>query len=125
MFIAGHRYNDPRSGYQFLSTNVRIGESDNFASSSLVSWPVLVAIQAAKGRRLLLVDTCHSGSAFNARRIKDASDGGVVAISATNTQQDAVELPSGMGCSPRCWSEACAARPTSRGEESAAFSISE
>jgi len=48
----------------------------------------------AKGRRLLRVVTCRSGSAFNARRIKDANDGGVVAFSATNTQQDAVDLPS-------------------------------
>jgi WD40 repeat protein len=93
VFIAGHGFNDPRSGYQFLPTNARPGGSGNWASSSVVSWPTLEAsIQAAKGRRLLFVDTCHSGGAYNARLIKDASDGGVVAFSATNTQQYALEL---------------------------------
>ena len=95
VFIAGHGYNDPRSGYQFLPTNVRAGDSANWASSSIIKWTTLeTAIQAAKGRRLLFVDTCRSGSAYNARLIKDASDGGIVAFSATNMQQDAVELPS-------------------------------
>ena len=94
VFIAGHGYNDPRSGYQFLPTNVRPGESGNWASSSIIKWATLeTAIQAAKGRRLLFVDTCRSGSAYNARLIKDASDGGIVAFSATNMQQDALELP--------------------------------
>jgi uncharacterized caspase-like protein len=95
VFIAGHGYNDPRSGYQFLPTNVRAGGSGNWASSSIIKWTTLeTAIQAAKGRRLLFVDTCRSGSAYNARLIKDASDGGIVAFSATNMQQDALELPS-------------------------------
>ncbi len=94
VFIAGHGYNDPRSGYQFLPTNVRPGDSGNWASSSIIKWATLeTAIQAAKGRRLLFVDTCRSGSAYNARLIKDASDGGIVAFSATNMQQDALELP--------------------------------
>jgi WD40 repeat protein len=94
VFIAGHGYNDPRSGYQFLPTNVRPGDSGNWASSSIIKWTTLeTAIQAAKGRRLLFVDTCRSGSAYNARLIKDASDGGIVAFSATNMQQDALELP--------------------------------
>jgi WD40 repeat protein len=93
VFIAGHGYNDPRTGYQFLPTNARPGDSNNWASSSVVKWSVLEgAIQAAKGRRLLFVDTCRSGGAYNARLIKDASDGGIVAFSATNTQQDALEL---------------------------------
>ena len=92
VFVAGHGYNDPRSGYQFLPTNVRVG-AGSFASSSVISWLTLEsAIQAAKGRRLLFVDTCRSGSAYNARLIKDASDGGIVAFSATNMQQDALEL---------------------------------
>jgi WD40 repeat protein len=94
IFIAGHGYSDPHTGYQFLPSNVRPGDHDNFASSTVVNWLVFEsAIQSAKGRRLLFVDTCRSGNAFNARLIKDASDEGVVAFSATNTQQDAIELP--------------------------------
>jgi WD40 repeat protein len=95
VFIAGHGHNDQRTGYQFLPTNARAGDSGNLASSSVIKWATLEgAIQAAKGRRLLFVDTCRAGSAYNARLIKDASDGGIVAYSATNTQQDALELPS-------------------------------
>jgi WD40 repeat protein len=95
VFIAGHGYNDPRIGYQFLPTNTQPGDSGNWASSSVIKWTALEgAIEAAKGRRLLFVDTCHSGSAFNARLIKDATDGGIVAYSATNMQQEALELPS-------------------------------
>lgn len=95
VFIAGHGHNDERTGYQFLPSDARAGDSGNWASSSVVSWPVLEAsIQAAKGRRLLFVDTCRSGGAYNARLIKDASDGGIVAFSATSMQQDAVELAS-------------------------------
>ena len=94
IFIAGHGYSDTHTGFQFLATNVRPGDHDNFASSTVVNWLALESsIQSAKGRRLLFVDTCRSGNAFNARLIKDASDEGVVAFSATNMQQDAIELP--------------------------------
>jgi uncharacterized caspase-like protein len=59
----------------------------------VIKWTTLEgAIEAAKGRRLLFVDTCHAGSAYNARLIKDASDGGIVAYSATTMQQEALEL---------------------------------
>ena len=59
----------------------------------MIKWSVLEgAIQSAKGRRLLFVDTCRSTNAFNPRLMKDASDDAIVAFSATNTQQDALEL---------------------------------
>jgi WD40 repeat protein len=93
VFIAGHGYNDPRVGYEFLPTNARAGDAGNWASSSVIKWTTLEgAIEAAKGRRLLFVDTCHAGSAYNARLIKDASDGGIVAYSATTMQQEALEF---------------------------------
>jgi hypothetical protein len=61
----------------------------------VVKWAAIEgAIQSAKGRRLLFVDTCRSTNAFNPRLMKDASDDAIVAFSATNTQQDALELPS-------------------------------
>jgi hypothetical protein len=95
VFIAGHGYNDPRGGYQFLPTDVRPGGTTAWASSSVIKWTTLEgAIEAAKGRRLLFVDTCRSGGAYNARLIKDASDAGIVVYASTNTQQDALELSS-------------------------------
>src|SRR5262249_28751427 len=56
---------------------------NNWTSSSVVKWPVLEgAIQAPR------VDTC---GAYNTRLIKDASDSGFVAFSATNTQQNTLD----------------------------------
>ena len=93
VFIAGHGLNDARTGYQFLPSDARFTDGSNLASSSVIKWSVLEgAIQSAKGRRLLFVDTCRSTNAFNARLMKDASDEAIVAFSATNTQQDALEL---------------------------------
>jgi uncharacterized caspase-like protein len=72
-----------------------MAEDGNFAPASVMKWTSLEgAIHAAKGRRLLFVDTCRSGNAFNARLMKDASDEGIVAFSATNNKQDALEMPS-------------------------------
>ncbi|WP_088345201.1 MULTISPECIES: PDZ domain-containing protein [Rhodomicrobium] len=93
VFVAGHGLNDTRTGYQFLPTDARYGDGNVLQSSSVVKWSVLEgALQAAKGRRLLFVDTCRSTSAFNSRLMKDASDEAIVAFSATNTQQDALEM---------------------------------
>lgn len=93
VFIAGHGVNDARNGYQFLPTDARFENDKTLASGSLVKWAVIEeAIQSAKGRRLLFVDTCRSTNAFNPRLMKQASDDAIVAFSATNTQQDALEL---------------------------------
>jgi WD40 repeat protein len=95
VFIAGHGLNDARTGYQFLPSDAQYADGSNLASSSVVKWTTLEgAIQSAKGRRLLFVDTCRSTNAFNPRLMKDASDDAIVAFSATNTQQDALEMPS-------------------------------
>jgi WD40 repeat protein len=94
VFIAGHGVNDARTGYKFLPSDARFGEQNALMPSSVVKWSTLEdAIQSARGRRLLFVDTCRSTNAFNPRLMKDASDDAIVAFSATNTQQDALELP--------------------------------
>jgi WD40 repeat protein len=97
VFVAGHGVNDARNGYQLMPTNARVDADGNPAPDSIVKWTALEdAVQAAKGRRLMFVDTCRSGNAFNARLMKDASDEGIVAFSATNAKQDALEMP-GLG----------------------------
>ncbi|OAD20284.1 hypothetical protein THIOM_004028, partial [Candidatus Thiomargarita nelsonii] len=50
-------------------------------------------MQETEGRRILLVDTCHSGNAFNSRLVKDSADGSIVVISATDSSSFAQELP--------------------------------
>lgn len=93
VFIAGHGVNDSRTGYQFLPSDARFADDNMLASSSVVKWAIIEeAIQSAKGRRLLFVDTCRSTNAFNPRLMKQASDDAIVAFSATNTQQDALEM---------------------------------
>jgi len=42
------------------------------------------AIETSKGRRIMLVDTCHSGNAFNARLLKDAADASIAVYAATD-----------------------------------------
>jgi len=50
-------------------------------------------IQKSQGRRILLVDTCHSENAFNSRLVKDNADSRIVVISATDSSSFAQELP--------------------------------
>ena len=66
LFIAGHGFNDGPN-YRFLATDAKsIG--DSFGSQTVVSWQNLQeAVETAKGRRILLIDTCHAGNAYNQR----------------------------------------------------------
>lgn len=41
----------------------------------------------------MLVDTCHSGNAFNARLIKDAADASIAVYAATDAETLAQERP--------------------------------
>jgi uncharacterized caspase-like protein len=60
----------------------------------VIKWRVFQdAMQETQGRRILLVDTCHSGNAFNSRLVKDNADGRIVVISATDSSSFAQELP--------------------------------
>jgi WD40 repeat protein len=91
VFLAGHGDNQG-SDYFFLSADATRGE-DGWESESVLSWRVLLdSLANSSGRRFLFVDTCRSANAFNFRLIKDAADADIIAYSATNRQQDALEL---------------------------------
>ena len=66
----------------------------------MVKWTQLQeALQNANGRRILFIDTCHSGGAYNRRLLKDAQDARIVVLSATNLQtlaQERTELGHGV-----------------------------
>ena len=50
----------------------------------MANWEALQsAIETSKGRRIMLVDTCHSGNAFNARLLKDAANASIAVYAAT------------------------------------------
>lgn len=90
IFLAGHGVQDGPD-YLFLPSNAKRVD-DDWDPDSVVLWSTLeAAISRAKGRRLLFVDTCRSGGAYNARLIKDTADSGVIAFSATNSEALAEE----------------------------------
>lgn len=88
LFLSGHGANQG-ADYYFLPYDT---DMDNL--NSLIKWDILQkALEESKGRRLLLVDTCHAGGAYNSRLVKDSSDSNIVVISATDSQSVAQELP--------------------------------
>ena len=92
LFLSGHGVYDGRD-YYFLPYDAK-AQRNQWQPDSVIKWDVLqAALQEAKGRRVLLVDTCHAGGAINPRLIKDASDHEIIVLSATDTYSVAQELP--------------------------------
>jgi WD40 repeat protein len=90
VFISGHGHNEGAS-YRFLPTNAA-WDGDLLRSSTVVSWQILQeAVEAAKGRRILFVDTCHSGNAYNQRLGNAAYHANIVAYTAARFDQLASE----------------------------------
>jgi hypothetical protein len=57
LFIAGHGFNDGPS-YRFLPTNAEVADGV-LRRATVVPWYALQeAMEAAKGRRILFIDTC-------------------------------------------------------------------
>jgi uncharacterized caspase-like protein len=60
-----------------------------------VPWHALQeAVETAKGRRILFVDTCHSGNAYNQRLGNAAYHANIIAYTAARFDQAAIEDPS-------------------------------
>ena len=91
VFLAGHGDNDG-SDYVFLPTDAK-ATGGKWVRDTVVPWSALLeALAQTPGRRFLFVDTCHSANAFNFRLMKDTADADIVAYSATNREQDALEF---------------------------------
>ncbi|RKZ74167.1 MAG: hypothetical protein DRR19_30345, partial [Candidatus Parabeggiatoa sp. nov. 1] len=83
VFLAGHGVNLGKD-YYFVPRDARYS-GGKIVADSLVPWQVLQnAIANAQGRRILLIDTCHAGNAFNPRLLQDAANKNVVVLSATD-----------------------------------------
>ena len=92
LFIAGHGKNEGPD-YRFLPTNAEF-TGGALRGSTVVPWQVLQsAVEAAKGRRLLFVDTCHSGNAYNQRLGNAAYHANIIAYTAARFDQEAIENP--------------------------------
>jgi len=92
IFIAGHGINVDED-YYVIPSDGRKQDGDRWRRSSLVAWSdIHEAIERAKGRRFLLLDTCHAAGAFNAKLEKEAADARVVVLAATAANNTAAEL---------------------------------
>ena len=90
--IAGHGHNEG-ANYRFLATNAA-WDQGVLRSSTVVSWHALQeAIESAKGRRFLFVDTCHSENSYNARLGNAAYHANIIAYAASTFDQEALEDP--------------------------------
>jgi hypothetical protein len=83
LFLAGHGVNEGPD-YLFLPEDAD-DKDGHWRLSSMVRWLDLQrALQTTQGRRIMFVDTCHSGGAYNPRLIKDAADANIIVFSATD-----------------------------------------
>jgi WD40 repeat protein len=90
IFFAGHGMNEGPS-YRFLPTDAE-WSGGALRGSKVVPWQVLQeALQSARGRRLLFVDTCHSGNAYNQRLGNTAYHENIIAYTAARFDQLALE----------------------------------
>lgn len=90
VFLAGHGVNEG-ADYLFLPSDARL-KASKFDRGSVIPWQRLQeTLESTRGRRIMLVDTCKSGNAFNARLVKDAADAKVVVFAATDADTLAQE----------------------------------
>src|SRR5262249_26180221 len=90
LFVAGHGINEGPN-YRFLATNAE-WTGDALRGSTIVPWQILQeAVEAAKGRRILFVDTCHSGNAYNQRLGNAAYHANIIAYTAARFDQTSQE----------------------------------
>ena len=90
IFLAGHGVNDGEN-YRFLPTDAERA-AKGWSTDKTISWHELEeTLQAAKGRRLLFVDTCRSGNAFNQSLGNSAYHINVIAYASARWDQAALE----------------------------------
>jgi uncharacterized caspase-like protein len=87
LFIAGHGVTDDRGAdYLFLPEGAELA-GKTWRRSTVVPWNTFQgALQKTLGRRLMFVDTCHSGGAYNSRLVNDAANANITVFSATDTE---------------------------------------
>ena len=90
LFVSGHGFNEGPN-YRFGSTDAARVDG-RLRPSSVVPWYAFQeALTAAKGRRILFLDTCFSGNAFNQKLLSDSYHANIIVYSATRWDQTALE----------------------------------
>ena len=91
VFVAGHGVNEGPN-YRFLPTDAAKHSTEGFLSASVIPWYAFQeAIESAKGRRILFLDTCHAGNSYNQRLSNDSYETNVIVYSAARWDQEALE----------------------------------
>ncbi|MGO9473359.1 MAG: PDZ domain-containing protein [Rhodomicrobium sp.] len=92
VFLAGHGANEGPN-YRFIPTDAAVANG-TVRPSSVVPWYAIEeAIDGAKGRRLLFIDTCHAAGAYNERLGNAAYYANILAYSSARWDQVAWESP--------------------------------
>ncbi len=90
MFVSGHGFNEGVA-YRFLATEAAFRKGV-LKESTIVPWvDFQETVEAAKGRRILFLDTCHSGNSYNQRLSNDSYAANIVVYSAARWDQEALE----------------------------------
>lgn len=93
VFLAGHGINQGPD-YLFLATDAASNDVGKFKPATVVSWRDLhKTLESSRGQRILLLDTCYAGNAYNSRLIKDAADDKIAVLAATDAETLAHEKP--------------------------------
>jgi hypothetical protein len=93
VFLAGHGINEGPD-YLFLATDAARNDDGKFKPATVVSWRDLhKTLESSRGQRILLLDTCYAGNAYNSRLIKDAADDKIAVLAATDAETLAHEKP--------------------------------
>ena len=90
VFLAGHGMNDGPN-YRFLSTDAAMGDGMILPATVVPWYAIEEAVDGAKGRRLLFIDTFHSASAYNQRLGNAAYYANILAYSSARWDQEALE----------------------------------
>jgi hypothetical protein len=91
LFIAGHGINDG-ADYRFLATNAERTSSGALRGSTVVPWQTLQgSMEGTKGRRVLFLDTCHSGNAYSAKLGNSAYHANIITYASARFDQEALE----------------------------------
>ncbi|MGO9486645.1 MAG: caspase domain-containing protein, partial [Rhodomicrobium sp.] len=91
LFVSGHGINEGPD-YQFAPTDAAWGSGTLLQQSSVVPWHAFAeALTGANGRRIVFLDTCHAGNAFNRRFLSDGYEANITFYSSAGPDQDAQE----------------------------------
>ena len=91
LFVAGHGLNEGPD-YQFAPTDAAWGSGTLLQQSSVVPWHAFAeALTGANGRRIVFIDTCHAGNAFNRRFLSDGYEANITFYSSAGPDQEAQE----------------------------------